>query len=88
MKNNKNKLLTIRLTEAELIKAKKKGRGNVSYWIRQYINYGTTKSDDPELTKELINNYERLVIKAIESYKAEKEVLNAEIEELKKQINK
>ncbi len=38
MKNNKDKFLTIRLTEAELIKAKKKGRGNVSYWIRQHIN--------------------------------------------------
>lgn len=38
MKNNKTKLLTIRLTEAELIRAKKKGRGNVSYWIRTLIN--------------------------------------------------
>lgn len=91
MKNNKTKLLTIRLTEAELIKAKKKFRGNVSYWIRKYINNDTTESDNPELIKELINVNEKLVDKAIESIKYlkdEKEVLNAEIEKLKKQINK
>ena len=35
---NKSKLLTIRLSEEELLKAKKKGRGNVSYWIRSLIN--------------------------------------------------
>jgi cell division protein FtsB len=91
MKNNKTKLLTIRLTEAEFIKAKMKGRGNMSYWLRQYINYDTTESDNSELIKELINVNEKLVDKSIESIKslkAEKEVLNAEIEKLKKQINK